>query len=39
MCHEVDHLNGTLYVDRLRGLRRDRLLKKIQKLAKSGLWY
>jgi peptide deformylase len=39
MCHEVDHLNGTLYVDRLRGLRRDRILKKIQKLAKSGLWY
>jgi peptide deformylase len=39
MCHETDHLNGTLYVDRLRGLRRDRILKKIQKLAKSGMWY
>ena len=39
MCHETDHLNGMLYVDRLRGLRRDRLLKKIQKLAKSGMWY
>lgn len=39
MCHETDHLNGMLYVDRLRGLRRDRLLKKVQKLAKSGMWY
>ncbi len=39
MCHEVDHLNGTLYVDRLRGLRRDRILKKIQKLARSGMWF
>ncbi len=39
MCHETDHLNGTLYVDRLRGLRRDRILKKISKLAKSGMWY
>ena len=38
MCHEVDHLNGTLYVDHLRGLKKDRILKKIQKLAKSGMW-
>jgi peptide deformylase len=38
MCHEIDHLNGGLYVDHLRGLKRDRILKKIQKLAKSGMW-
>ncbi len=38
MCHEIDHLNGMLYVDRLRGLKRDRILKKIQKLARSGMW-
>jgi peptide deformylase len=38
MCHETDHLNGTLYVDHLRGLKRDRILKKISKLAKSGMW-
>jgi peptide deformylase len=37
-CHEIDHLNGTLYVDRLRGLKKDRILKKIQKLAKAGMW-
>jgi peptide deformylase len=39
MCHEIDHLNGTLFVDRLRGLKRDRILKKIQKLSKSGMWF
>ena len=38
MCHETDHLNGGLFIDHLRGLKRDRILKKIQKLAKSGMW-
>ncbi|HEX9162180.1 MAG TPA: peptide deformylase [Thermoanaerobaculia bacterium] len=38
MCHETDHLNGMLYVDHLRGLKKDRLIRKIQKLAKSGMW-
>ncbi len=38
MSHEIDHLNGMLFVDHLRGLRKDRILKKIQKLAKSGMW-
>ena len=38
MCHELDHLNGTLYVDHLRGLKKDRILRKIQKLARSGMW-
>jgi len=38
MCHEIDHLNGTLFVDHLRGFKRDRILKKISKLAKSGMW-
>lgn len=39
MCHEVDHLDGTLFVDHLRGFKKDRILKKIAKLAKSGMWY
>src|SRR5205085_4690319 len=39
MVHETDHLNGMLYVDHLRGLKRDRILKKIQKLSKSGMWF
>jgi len=38
MCHEIDHLNGTLFVDHLRGFKRDRILKKISKLTKSGMW-
>ena len=38
LSHEIDHLSGRLFVDRLRGLKRDRILKKIQKLAKAGMW-
>jgi len=38
MCHEVDHLNGGLFIDHLRGLKKDRILKKIQKLVRSGMW-
>lgn len=29
--HEVDHLNGKLYIDLLSSLKRDRLLKKMEK--------
>ena len=36
--HEVDHLNGGLFIDHLRGFRKERILKKIQKLARSGMW-
>jgi len=38
LAHEIDHLNGGLFIDHLRGFRKDRILKKIQKLAKSGMW-
>jgi peptide deformylase len=38
MCHEVGHLNGGLFIDHLRGLKKERILKKISKLAKSGMW-
>jgi peptide deformylase len=38
MCHEIDHLNGMLFVDHLRGFKKDRILKKITKLARSGMW-
>ena len=38
LCHEIDHLNGMLFVDHLRGFKKDRILKKIQKLAKAGMW-
>jgi peptide deformylase len=38
MCHETDHLNGMVYLDHLRGFKRDRILKKIGKLSKNGMW-
>lgn len=36
--HEVDHLDGTMFVDRLRGIKRDVIVRKIQKLQRSGRW-
>tara|TARA_B100000029_G_scaffold489196_1_gene546685 strand:+ start:260 stop:769 length:510 start_codon:yes stop_codon:yes gene_type:complete len=36
--HEMDHLDGTLFLDHLRGLRRDMMLRKIKKLRRSGTW-
>jgi peptide deformylase len=39
MCHEIDHLNGTLFVDHLRGFKKEKILKRIAKLAKSGMWF
>src|SRR5262245_34288328 len=36
--HEMDHLDGTLFVDRLRGLQKDFIVRKIRKLARAGKW-
>ena len=36
--HEVDHLDGTLFVDRLRGIKRDLIVRKIRKLTRAGKW-
>lgn len=36
--HEIDHLNACLFVDRLRGISRDLILRKIKKLTKAGKW-
>lgn len=36
--HEMDHLDGTLFVDRLRGLQKDLIVRKIKKLARAGKW-
>lgn len=36
--HEMDHLDGTLYVDRLRGLSRSMILNRIKKLERDGKW-
>jgi len=36
--HEMDHLDGVVFIDRLRGIKRDMIVRKIQKLKKSGKW-
>ena len=36
--HEMDHLEGTVFVDRLRGLQKDLIVRKIRKLSKTGKW-
>src|SRR3954469_9462137 len=36
--HEMDHLDGTLFVDRLRGIKRDLIVRKIKKLSRAGKW-
>ena len=36
--HEMDHLDGTLFVDRLRGIKRDLIVRKIKKMMKAGTW-
>jgi peptide deformylase len=33
--HEVDHLDGVLFIDHLSRLRRDRLVKKFMKAQRS----
>ena len=34
--HEIDHTNGVLFIDHLSKLKRDRVIKKFAKAAKSG---
>ncbi len=36
--HEMDHLDGTLFVEHLRGVKRDLIVRKIRKLTRSGKW-
>jgi peptide deformylase len=36
--HEMDHLEGTVFVEKLRGLQKDLILRKVKKLARSGKW-
>jgi peptide deformylase len=36
--HEMDHLDGTLFVDKLRGIKRDLIVRKIRKLTRAGKW-
>ena len=36
--HEIDHLDGVLFIDRLSRLKRELVLRKIRKLQKNGEW-
>ena len=37
-CHEVDHLDGRLFLDRLGPLKRDLLLRKLRRRMRRGDW-
>ena len=38
LCHEIDHLDGATFIDRMSTLKRDLIKRKIRKLRKSGEW-
>ncbi len=38
MQHEIDHLDGILFIDRLSRLKRDLVLRRIKKMQKNGEW-
>jgi peptide deformylase len=37
-CHEIDHLNGVLFIKYLSILKRDMIRRRIRKLQKAGDW-
>ena len=37
-CHEIDHLNGFLFISHLSLLKRDLIKRKIRKMKKAGEW-
>ncbi len=38
ICHEIDHLDGILYLNRISRLKRDLIRRKIRKLIREGEW-
>ena len=36
--HEMDHLDGLVFVDRLRGIKKELIVRRIQKLRRLGRW-
>ena len=38
LCHEIDHLNGVLFIDHLSPLKRSLIRNRIKKLTKAGEW-
>ncbi len=37
-CHEIDHLDGVLFINHLSMLKRDMIKRKIRKMKKAGEW-
>lgn len=37
-CHETDHLDGKLFIDRLSGIKRQLVTKRVRKAADGGDW-
>lgn len=37
-CHEIDHLNGVLFIQHLSLLKRDSIRRKVKKMVKAGEW-
>jgi peptide deformylase len=38
ICHELDHLNGVLFLDRLTGFKKERVRKQVKRSVSSGEW-
>ena len=38
LCHEIDHLNGILLIDHIRGLKRKMFVRRVKKLQQAGEW-
>jgi peptide deformylase len=38
VCHEIDHLNGVLLVDHLRGMKKKLFMRRVAKMRKLGVW-
>jgi peptide deformylase len=36
--HEIDHLDGILFIDRISRLKRELVLRKIKRMQKNGEW-
>ncbi|MGH9430434.1 MAG: peptide deformylase [Terriglobia bacterium] len=37
-CHEIDHLHGILFIQRLSKLKRDSIRRRVRKMVKAGEW-
>ena len=37
-CHEIDHLNGMLFTERMSSLKRQFVRRKIRKAVRAGEW-